>query len=130
MPENPLAIEPDFTLDPRLVHKNLAYYISGHGYGHYARSIPVLKQLVTDFNVHIKSEIQESFFTKYFKENILHWYQPVDTGCQHFDSLEVNCEATFKKFKSFQDRSTIETEKTWLKDNQIAIVLSLSLIHI
>lgn len=119
-----MAIESNFTLDAYLVHKNLAYYISGHGYGHYARSIPVLRQLVIDFNVHIKSEIQESFFTKYFKENIQHWCQPVDTGCQHFNSLEVDCEATFRKFKSFQDRSTRETEKTWLRENQIALVLS------
>ena len=124
MPENPLAIESNFTLDPRLVHKNLAYYISGHGYGHYARSIPVLRKLVIDFQVHIKSEIQECFFTKHFKENIRHWYQLVDTGCQHFDSLEVDCEATFRKFNSFQDRSTIETEKIWLRENQITLVLS------
>ena len=102
----------------------LAYYISGHGYGHYARSIPVLRQLVIDFNVHIKSEIQESLFTKYFKENIRYWPQSVDTGCQHSNSLEVDSEETFRKFKTFQDHSMIEAEKTWLKENQIALVLS------
>ena len=106
------------------MEKNLAYYISGHGYGHYARSIPVLKQLVTYFNVYIKSEIQESFFIKHFKKNVHHWSQSVDTGCQHSNSLEVNSEETFRIFKNFQDRSMIEAEKTWLQENQIALVLS------
>ena len=54
--------------------KNLAYYISGHGYGHYARSIPVLKQLVSGFNIHIKTEVPT--FTKPNKNskiNIKKW---------------------------------------------------------
>jgi hypothetical protein len=106
------------------VEKNLAYYISGHGYGHYARSIPVLKELIADFNVHIKSEIQESLFTKHLKTNTRCWTQPVDTGCKHSTSLEVDSEETFKCFKDFQNRSMIEAEKMWLKENQIALVLS------
>jgi len=112
--------------DPRLVAspKNLAYYISGHGFGHYARSIPVLKQLVADFKVHIKSEIKESLFTKFLKKNICYWPQPVDTGCRHFTSLKVDSEETFKCFNDFQNRSTLEAEKLWLQENQIALVLS------
>ena len=104
--------------------KNLAYYISGHGYGHYARSIPVLKQLVSGFNVHIKSEIPESLFTQYLGEDVNHWLQPVDTGCVHPNSLEVDPKETFRKFQTFQNRSMIEAEKNWLRENQIALVLS------
>ena len=104
--------------------KNLAYYISGHGYGHYARSIPVLKQLVSGFNVHIKSEIPESLFTQYLGEDVNHWLQPVDTGCVHPNSLEIDPKETFRKFQTFQNRSMIEAEKNWLRENQIALVLS------
>ena len=103
--------------------KNLAYYISGHGYGHYARSIPVLQQLAAGFNVHIKSDVPKSLFTQYLDAN--HWLQPVDTGCKHTNnSLEVDPEATFKSFEIFQNSSMIEAEKTWLRENQIALVLS------
>jgi hypothetical protein len=104
--------------------KNLAYYISGHGYGHYARSIPVLRRLVDDFKVHIKSEIQESLFTKFLKKNFCYWHQSVDTGCRHSTSLEVDYEETFKCFKDFQNLSRLQAEKLWLQENQIALVLS------
>jgi uncharacterized protein (TIGR00661 family) len=119
-----LPIEHSFTLDTHLVEKNLTYYISGHGFGHYARSIPVLRQLVPDYNVHIKSEIHESLFRKHFEEDFHHWSQPVDTGCQHSNSLEVDSEETFRKFKNFQDRFMIEAEKTWLQEKQVSLVLS------
>jgi hypothetical protein len=111
---------------PRLVAspKKLAYYISGHGFGHYARSIPVLKQLVADFKIYIKSEIKESLFTKFLKKNICYWQQSVDTGCKHSTSLKVDSEETFKCFNDFQNRSTLEAEKLWLQENQIALVLS------
>lgn len=104
--------------------KNLAYYISGHGYGHYARSIPVLKQLTTDFNVHIKSEIPKPLFTQFLEGKFTYWHQPVDTGCQHSDSLAVDTEETFRNFEAFQNRSWIDAEKNWLRENQIALVLS------
>lgn len=102
--------------------KNLAYYISGHGFGHYARSLPVIKQLVSDFNLHIKSEIPESLFQQYREIN--HWLQPVDVGCKHANSLHIDAEATFKSFQNFQNRSTLEAEKNWLRKNQVALVLS------
>ena len=102
--------------------KNLTYYISGHGYGHYARSIPVLRRLVADFKVYIKSEIQEPLFTKFLDAH--YWPQSVDTGCKHSTSLAVDSEETFKCFKDFQNSSLLETEKLWLQENQIALVLS------
>jgi len=104
------------------VVKNIAYYISGHGYGHYARSIPVLQQLAGDFNIHIKSQIPKPLFTQYL--DVHHWLQPVDTGCQHTHSLAVDPEETFKNFKTFQNRSPIKAEKNWLRENRIALVLS------
>ena len=103
---------------------NIAYYISSHGYGHYARSLPVLKRLVADFNVHIKSQIQESLYTKHLKTNACCWTQPVDTGCRHSASLVVEPEETFKCFEKFQNQSNVEAEKKWLKENQIALVIS------
>ena len=104
--------------------KNLAYYISGHGYGHYARSIPVLKQLVSGFNIHIKTEVPRSLFAKFLGENVNHWLQPVDVGCKHSNSLNIDAKETFKYFKTFQNRSMVESEKNWLRENQVALVLS------
>ncbi|MBT3367620.1 MAG: hypothetical protein HN472_09490 [Nitrospina sp.] len=102
--------------------KNLAYYISGHGYGHYARSLPVLKQLVSEFNLHIKTEVPEFLFKQHLDAN--HWLQPVDVGCRHSNSLNIDAEKTFKDFNIFQRSARAEAEKKWLRENQIALVLS------
>ena len=104
--------------------KNLAYYISSHGYGHYARSIPVLNQLSNDFNIHIKSEVPESLFSLGFKKPFRYWSQPVDTGCRHSGSLEVDADETFKSYRDFQNGSWINTEKKWLQNNHVDIVIS------
>jgi hypothetical protein len=113
-------------LAPRLVAaiKNLAYYISGHGYGHYARSLPVLKLLASDFNLYIKSEVPETLFKQYLDVN--YWHQPVDVGCRHANALDIDAKKTFKDFNTFQSYAStrIEAEKTWLKEHQIDLVLS------
>jgi hypothetical protein len=102
--------------------KNLAYYISGHGFGHYARALPVLNQLIVGFNLHIKSEVSEFLFKQY--PDASYWHQPVDTGCKHAISFKIDPEETFKSFEAFQNRSRVEAEKTWLRENQIDLVLS------
>lgn len=104
--------------------RRVAYYISSHGYGHFARSIPVLNELVSDFNLHVKSEIRQDLFTQFLKGSFTYWSQPVDTGCRHSTSLKVDSEETFKCFNEFQNRSMVEAEKVWLQENQISLVLS------
>ncbi len=48
----------------------------------------------------------------------------MDTGCRHFDSLKVDPAETFKSFINFQNSSILETEKNWLRENQIELALS------
>ena len=94
--------------------KNLAYYISGHGYGHYARSLPVLKHLAPKFNLHIKTEVPEFLFKPYLDAH--HWLQPVDVGCRHANSLNIDAEKTFKEFNIFQSNARVEAEKNWMRE--------------
>ncbi len=60
---------------------------------------------------------------KQFPE-ICYWFQPIDVGCKHANSLTVEAEETFKSFKTFQKNSKIEAEKSWLIENQVDLVLS------
>jgi hypothetical protein len=56
--------------------------------------------------------------------DINHCLQPVDVGCKHSDSLNVDAKATFESFKTFQNNSRVEAEKIWLQKNRVDLVLS------
>ena len=83
-----------------------------------------MKQLVTGYNLHIKTEIPESLFRQYLDEEIHFWHQPVDTGCWHSNSLEIDAGKTFLEFKKFQNGSFLGSEINWLRKNHIDLVLS------
>ena len=84
----------------------------------------MLNQLSDDFDIHIKSKVPESLFSLGFKKPFRYLSQPVDTGCCHSDSLEVDAEETFKCLVDFQNHSWVDAEKKWLQENQVDIVLS------
>ena len=74
--------------------------------------------------MHIKSEVQQLLFTQHLGNSFHFYHQPVDTGCQHLDSLEINAKETFKNFEAFQKSYISEKEKLWLRSNQIDLVIS------
>ena len=84
----------------------------------------MLNQLSDDFDIHIKSKVPESLFSLGLKKPFRYLSQPVDTGCCHSDSLEVDAEETFKCLVDFQNHSWVDAEKKWLQENQVDIVLS------
>ena len=48
----------------------------------------------------------------------------MDVGCRHANSLNIDAEKTFKEFNIFQSNARVEAEKNWMRENQIALVLS------
>lgn len=83
-----------------------------------------MKQLLTGFRLHIKTEVPEPLFRQYLDKKINYWQQPVDTGCRHSNSLEIDAEKTFQEFKNFQNGPFLESEIHWLHKNKIDLVLS------
>jgi uncharacterized protein (TIGR00661 family) len=119
------------TTNPRKSKKNsedkikrIAYYISAHGYGHAARSIPVLRQLIPSHSVFIKSAIDCDFFNKHLPNNFEFISQNVDAGCQHSNSLKIDSEKSFQALKSFFKNSSLTHEKNWLSNNKIDLIIS------
>ncbi len=103
---------------------HLAYYISGHGYGHAVRSAAVLKKLSQEFSVHIRTEIPESVFTL---QNINHNYfsLTVDAGCAQHNFIQVDDQTTLKNYSDFNKRSEIlyKNERNWLEKNNIRLII-------
>ena len=115
--------------------RRIAYYISAHGYGHAARSIPVLKRLIRDnpvdtlkrtdklgvkktsqspfYFITIKTEIPMEFFRFYLgKENIStkHRGYPliplqVDSGCSQGNFVYIDTASSFRNLRLFVEKS-------------------------
>ncbi len=103
---------------------HLAYYISGHGYGHAVRSAAVLKKLSQEFFVHIRTEIPEKVF---LLQNIKHKYSSlaVDAGCAQHNFIQVDEKTTLENSLAFYTNSQqkYQNERQWLEKNNIRLII-------
>lgn len=103
----------------------IAYYISAHGFGHAARSAPVLQTLAGFCDLFIKTEIPEDYFRLI---GVPHVYirKKVDVGCVQKTFVEVDRAATLEAYRNFSDHrdARLNAEVQWLEDNEIDLVLS------
>lgn len=83
-----------------------------------------MEKLAQKFQVHIKSEIPESYFRLHLSCSPIH--TQVDAGCIQEDCIDVNFEKTFQKLEEFFSRSEklIARETRWLQENEIDLILS------
>ena len=81
--------------------KGIAYYISSHGYGHAARSVVLLKKLIENFNIYIKTEIPNTYFTSHLGASFFWSQQTVDIGCVQKNFIDLNVEQTFARYRAF-----------------------------
>ncbi len=86
----------------------------------------VLEKLLDKFQVHIKSEIPDSYFHIYLKGNFSTTQTPVDVGCVQKDFIRIDIDKTLQKLETFLSQSgkRIEEEMQWLKENKIDLVIS------
>ncbi len=107
---------------------HIAYYISGHGYGHAVRSIEVIKALARKspfYFFHIKTTAPEWFFPLNLDCNYTYYrhYNDVGTVQHHFH--EVDKIATLDALRKFFDdrRSFIEREIQFFNKYHIQLVI-------
>lgn len=103
----------------------IAYYISAHGFGHAARSAPVLQTLSGFSDLYIKTEIPADYF---HLVGVTHVYirQPVDVGCVQKNFVEVDRTATLDAYRRFsgQREARLNAEVQWLEEQDIDLVVT------
>ena len=103
----------------------IAYYISAHGFGHAARSAPVLQTLSTFTDLYIKTEIAGDYFRLI---GVPHVYirQAVDVGCVQKNFVEVDRTATLDAYRRFSDQreARLQAEVQWFEDNGIDLAVT------
>lgn len=113
--------------------KNIAFYISNHGFGHASRNIPIIQTLLKleeDLQIHIKTASAQLHFMKQHivADERLHFYeQPTDIGLVLKEGTllidEEKLNTTITEFVDSWD-DLAEKEQEFFKKEQIGLVIS------
>lgn len=107
----------------------LAFYISGHGFGHASRSIEVINALVDrrpDVRVVIRSQVAPWLVTRTVRPGVALEPAPCDTGVVQIDSLHLDETATLEQARAFMSRfdDRVATETAWLRQIGASLVVA------
>lgn len=111
--------------------KNILFYISDHGYGHAARMIAVIQELMErkeDLNVHIRTSHAFGFIMNALPHNKINIYNVKnDFGVVYGgDGFTINHEKTMTLIKIWVDNKEayLEKEKIFCKEKPIDLIIS------
>jgi hypothetical protein len=98
----------------------LAFYISGHGFGHASRSIEVINALVDQHpgvRVVIRSEVAPWLVARTVRPGVTLEPAACDTGVVQIDSLTLDAAATIERARAFMATfpARVEREVAWLR---------------
>ena len=107
---------------------HIAYYISGHGYGHAVRSIEVIKALLAQnpyLFFHIRTTAPPWFFSLNLKNSFVYEHCEIDVGTMQHDFSEVDIPATYERVSALfaQKTEIVAREVRLLKEKQIELVV-------
>ena len=125
-----LGVLPTFSLLKKRVLEHLipiAYFISGHGYGHAVRSSQVilrLKEACPELDFHVRTGAPR-WFLHHLPFPVSHAEQPIDVGIVQRDSLQMNIEETLHACESLHERmpALIEENLAFIEQQKIRLIL-------
>ena len=106
---------------------SVAYFISGHGYGHMVRSCQVIRRLreaCPDLQFHVKSTAPYRFLRD-LPFPVSYENRAVDVGIVQKDSLEMSVEETLHACRNLHERmpALMEEELAYIKRERIRLIL-------
>ena len=107
----------------------VAFYISGHGFGHASRSIEVINTLLDrrpGTRVIIRSEVAPWLVTRTVRAGVTPEPAPCDTGVVQFDSLSLDAAATLSRARAFMStfHARVAAEAAWLRQVGASLVVA------
>jgi hypothetical protein len=84
--------------------KRIAFFLSGHGFGHAVRESAVMEALPADVAVDIYTSIPPSFFQDEVRRPTRVIPCEIDCGCLQTDTVEVDVEGTLARYAGIESR--------------------------
>jgi hypothetical protein len=86
--------------------KRIAFFLTGHGFGHAVRQSALIEALPAHVSVDIYTSVPESFFRDEVRRPVRVIPCEIDCGCLQTDTVEVDVEATLERYAGIEsDRS-------------------------
>lgn len=116
--------------------KNIAFYISDHGFGHASRNIPIIRYILevkNNIKIYIKTGINQGLFIKDSikdlknSKNVVFEFKNMDIGLVlKKNSLDIDQEKLEKKVEEYIStwNELKENESIFFKNNEIDLVIS------
>lgn len=106
---------------------NIAYYISGHGYGHTIRSIEIIKKLLTSSSkIHVRTMAPQWLFNGLDPSRFIYHAVRLEGGIVQRNSFSVEKLETLKAYAELidQKKDLLSAEESFLSKQNIDLVLS------
>jgi L-arabinokinase len=106
----------------------IAFYITGHGFGHAVRSYQVIRALnkaVPAWEIHVRTTAPEWLFQDPSGSVVYHQTK-IDIGIVQKDSLAMDLTETLRSCRDLHERasSLIESELAFVRQHRIALIVS------
>lgn len=82
---------------------HIAYFISGHGYGHAVRSAQLINAL-SEVRFSIFSTIPRSYFERELTGPFDYYCIELDSGCAQTNAFEIDIDRTFEQYAAIEDQ--------------------------
>jgi L-arabinokinase len=107
----------------------IAFYISGHGFGHASRSIELINALVDrrpDLRVMVRSQVAPWLFQRTAHPAVELMPVETDTGVVQIDSLHLDARATIDRARTFMASfdARVAAEVEWLRAQDAQAVIA------
>jgi hypothetical protein len=108
----------------------IAFYISGHGFGHASRQVEIinaLHRLRPDVSFVIRSEVSRRLLDRTINAPFEVDPRPCDTGVVQIDALHLDARATIERARDFYGLgfdARVQAEARLLRDTQVGLVVS------
>ncbi len=107
-------------------HLHLAYFITGHGYGHAIRSATIMNAFHPDTTVTIISSVQDSFFSRELSRPYTLLPHTLDCGCLQSDFVTVDQQRTLAMYAAIaaENERNIPQIARWCMANRVDGIIS------
>lgn len=101
-------------------------YVSGHGFGHSAREVEILRRLPPEIPVTIKTLSPEWFWREEMGRSFTHVPDAFDVGCIQKDSIRVDVPGTWAAWQEVDERNQgrWDSEATFLEQVEAEVVVT------
>ncbi len=104
--------------------KRVAFYISGHGYGHAVREAVLMNMLPQEWELFIVSSIPERFFQEELGRTFTYRYGRFDCGAIQKDAITVDILETLETYATLSkdNGENLEEEFRWIQEHCIDLI--------